>query len=183
MSEENSNPISCVEIISFGVFILGTLVLFAKTSDLMTNFAPSEFMGYVQVEGIYGLAVALMVEGLMVAMKIKMMFQRSKNIIEWAWDTVLTFVPFVVSALAQSIDSMVIKETLDSQPSEIQLFVTWGVPAIPAFIIFLILVRGVIDSAPPGLFDTGKSGKSFSWPKFKNPFTGKSKKAPPSQQK
>lgn len=180
--DKQEKPISCVEIISFIVFIMGTLLLFAKTSDLMTNFAPSEFMGYANVEGLYGFGVALMVEGLIVAMKIKMLLDRSKSMIEWAWDIILTFVPFAISAAAQTIDSFVIRETINTQPMEIRMLVDYGVPVIPALIVFMLLVRGFIESAPAGMFAgiTGNSGGGFKLPKFKSPFTGKSKKAPAS---
>lgn len=152
MAEQKQGDLSCTDIILFGAFILGAILMFSKTSDLMTNFAPSSFMGYEGNSAIYGMGVALMVEGLMVAMKFKAMFERAKGMIEWAWDIILTLVPFGISAAAQSIDSFIIKDTLASQPSEIQLLVTWGVPAIPAVVIGLILVRGFIESAPTGMF-------------------------------
>lgn len=152
MTQENQNAVGCTDVILFGAFLLGAGLMFSKTSDLMTNFAPSEFMGYEDIELIYGIGVSLMVEGLMVAMKFKSMFQRAKNMIEWGWDVVLTLVPFAISALAQSIDSFVIKDTLADQPGEIQLLIQWGVPAIPAVVIGLIVVRGFIESAPAGMF-------------------------------
>lgn len=156
---KETQSISCMEIISFAVFILGTLLLFSKTSDLMTNFAPEEIAGYVGVQAWYGFGVALMIEGMLVAMKLKMMFERAKNQLEWAWDIVLTLTPFGISAIAQSIDSFVIAETLSEQPEPVQFAVAWGVPAIPAVIVGMILVRGFIDSAPEGMFGVGKTNK------------------------
>src|SRR3990167_8238889 len=84
------------------IFFVGSLLLFAKTSDLMTAFAPHTFMGYVGVEAIYGFTSALLVEGVFVLTKL--LIGRSPNALAWLWNIVLISATFAISALAQTID-------------------------------------------------------------------------------
>lgn len=128
------------------IFFVGSVLLFAKTSDLMTAFAPHSFMGYTGIESIYGFVAACLVEGVFVLTKI--LVSRSPNALAWMWNIVLIVVTFAISALAQTIDSFVVRDTLSSQPSEIQLLVQWGVPMIPSLVVAIILVKTVIDSLP-----------------------------------
>ena len=140
-------------------FMLGAFLLFSRTSDLMTAFAPKTFLGYEGIEAVYGMMAALMVEGLLFAVKFSIV--KSKNSIAWVWNIVLLAVTFGISALAQSIDSFVVRETLTSQPAEIQWAISWGVPLIPAIVVGVLMVKSVFDSVPPGAlagFGTRKAG-------------------------
>ena len=132
-------------------FILGAFLLFSRTSDLMTAFAPASFLGYTGIEAVYGMLSALMVEGLLFS--IKFSIGRSRNSIAWVWNIILLAVTFGISALAQSIDSFVVRETLTSQPAEIQWAISWGVPLIPAIVVGVLMVKSVFDSIPPGALE------------------------------
>lgn len=133
-------------LIENAAFILGALLMFSKTVDLMSAFAPKVFLGYVGIEGIYGLAVGLMIEGMLVALKFGL--GRPKNVIEWGWNILLILAPFVISALAQVFDSFVIRDTLSQQPQEIQVFVMWFVPSIPTLIVGLFVGKAILASIP-----------------------------------
>ena len=137
----------CTTLVWNGVFIIAALVLFSKTADLFTAFAPSQLLGYEGIESYYGMVVALMVEGIFVASKF--MIASSKNPIAWLWNFGLMVITFAISAVAQSVDSIVVAGTLASQPVEIQLAVTWLVPMVPAAVVGMILLQGVIETIPP----------------------------------
>lgn len=161
--EELESGIGCDAIFEGLIFLLGAFLMASKTQDLMAAFSPESFFGFQEIAGYYGLGCTLLVEGLLIFEKFKMLFMgRAKNRIEWGWGIILTIVPFVISFLAQSIDSILIAQTLSEQPAEVQLAVTWGVPGIPGIIIFLLAIRSFINSAPLGTFrgDTGKGSGS-----------------------
>lgn len=168
------------------VFMLGMFLMFAKTVDLMSAFAPSSFMGYTGVEYWYGFAVGCMVEGALIVMKF--LVGRPKNVIEWVWNVILLVVPFAISALAQVFDSFMVRDVIGKQPESIQQFVAWFVPSIPTIIVLLFVGKAIFASIPPeiaGKFAVaGKlKGQGFKlkkpdWLKGKNKDTGKPKKAP-----
>lgn len=186
--EPNAGGAGCFEIILFVVFGWGLLLNFAKTADLMAAFAPSNIAGYEGMETFYGLAVAVLVEGLLLVMKGKALFVKSKSALEWAWDVILTLFPFVISALAQPFDSFMVRDTLSQQPAEIQMILNWGVPAIPSLVLLGIMVWGFIHSAPAGLFkgiavrrDNDHTSVPVSWrigEFFNNLFGGWNKQNP-----
>lgn len=174
MNEQKSQSgIGCFEIVLFGVFILGTLLMFSKTADLMAAFAPASIGGYTGMETMYGIAVALLVDGLVAAMKFKVLFMgKAKSTIAWGWDIVLTLFPFVISSFAQVFDSFMVRETLQSQPATIQFLANWGIPLIPALIVLGILLYGFIESAPEGMFSgvhEPSRGLGFKLPNFQMP--------------
>lgn len=138
------------QIVENGVFLLGAVLMFSKTVDLMSAFAPRSFMGYVGVESFYGLAVGLMVEGMLVALKISL--GKPKNVLEWGWNIMLIVAPFIISAFAQVFDSFIVRETLDKQPAEVQWLVTWGVPSIPTLIVGLFVGKSILASIPEDMF-------------------------------
>ncbi len=137
----------CSGVVWNGVFVLAALVLFSKTADLFTAFAPSKLFGYEGIASFYGVAVALMVEGVFVGAKF--MIGGARTPIAWLWNMTLILVTFSVSALAQSVDSLVVANTLAQQPLEVQLLVTWLVPMIPALVVGMILLQAVIETIPP----------------------------------
>jgi hypothetical protein len=134
------------KVIEIGAFFLGSILLFSKTSDLMTAFAPSQILGYTGIGPLYGMCCALMVEGLFVAMKFALPSSKSPG--AWLWNIVLIIFPFGISALAQTIDSFVVQRTLADQSPTIRFLVQWGVPMIPALIVGLILAKSAIDNMP-----------------------------------
>jgi len=130
--------------IETGIKFLGALLLFAKTTELMTAFAPKQILGYTGIEVFYGMACAIMVEGLFVTMSFQI--KKSPNPQAWTWNLALIAIPFVISALAQPIDSFVMEKTITEQPAPIQFLVSWGVPMVPALIMGLVLVKNVLES-------------------------------------
>jgi len=131
-------------------FVLGLILMFSRTVDLIKPFAPQEFMGFTGVADWYAFAVGVMIEGTLVAMKFAL--GSPKNAVEWISNVVLILVPFGISAAAQVIDGFVISETLSAQTPNFQLFVAWFVPSIPTIIVAVLLVQSVMSSAPPGMF-------------------------------
>jgi len=147
----------CFTAVSNGVFIVAALVLFAKTADLFTAFAPSHLFGYEGIASYYGIVVGLMVEGVFVASKF--MIGNAKNPIAWLWNLALIIVTFSISAVAQSIDSMMVAETLSQQPVEVQLAVTWLVPMVPAAVVGMILLQAVVETIPSEFLPKKKDPK------------------------
>ncbi len=136
-----------------GAFALGMLLMFSKTVDLMSAFAPKSILGYVGIESWYGLAVGVLIEGALFVMKL--LLPRPKNVFDWAWNVVVVLVPFAISALAQVFDSFVVRETLAQQPQEIQVFVTWFVPSIPTIIMALFIGKAIFSSIPAEITPKG----------------------------
>jgi len=156
-------------IVENGVFLLGMLIMFSKTVDLMSAFAPASIMGYKGIESYYGLACGLLVEGALFVMKL--LLPRSKNVFDWLWNAIVVIAPFIISALAQVFDSFLVRETLSSQPAEVQLFVTWFVPSIPTVIMALMIGKAIVSSIPKEIMpkgvpvirgNAGKAGMGFN---------------------
>lgn len=162
--------ISCFSLIMMAVFGLGLFLTFSKTADLMAGFAPQSFLGYTGIESIYGVCAALLVDGTIALMKLKSLFGgRARNAIEWVWDMILTVFPFLISGFAQVFDSFMVRQTLSSQPPEIQLIANWGIPLIPIAIVGGFLVYGFIQSAPAGMFSEFSGAVSQAVVKFRMP--------------
>ena len=136
-----------IQTLTFEVtFWLAALLLFFKTADLASEFAPTQIMGFVGVEHIYGFAVALTVEGALVASKYGI--KSSVNGLSFAWSFLLILITFGLSAAAQVFDGLVSRELLLQQPVEVQLVANYGVPLIPALVLLLLLVKNVFDALP-----------------------------------
>lgn len=172
--------IGCIGwLMEWGVFVLGAVLMFAKTSELLAAFAPKSLMGYVGIESLYGAASALMVEGLFVAIKITndpVFSGKPKSVIQWITNTFIMLVPFAISLVAQPLDAFVIQGTLVNQPVEIQMVVSWGVPMIPGLIVFMIMVKSLMENLPDDI--SSKFGGSrpdrrggMQMPKIKLPTT------------
>lgn len=136
-------------VVENGVFAIGMFLMFSKTVDLMTAFAPRTIFGYTGVEVYYGMLVGVLVEGALFAMKL--VLSRSKNPIDWVWNVLVVVLPFIISGLAQVIDSMSIRDTLRDQPQSFQLFVNWFVPSIPTLIIGLLIGKSIAGTIPAEL--------------------------------
>lgn len=139
----------CFSALKNGAFVVAALLLFSKTADLFTAFAPSNLFGYEGVEWYYGAVCGLVIEGVFVTAKF--LIDKSKTPLIWVYNAVLMGVTFAISALAQSVDSMLVRDTLSQQPAEVQLAVTWLVPMVPALIVGLLLFEAVIASFPADL--------------------------------
>lgn len=154
-------------VLEWAVFLLGAVLMFAKTSELLSAFAPKNLLGYTEVEYLYGAASALMVEGLFIAIKFAndpILSGRPRGIGQWLTNTFIMMFPFAISLLAQPLDAFVIQGTLVNQPQEIQLMVSWGVPMIPGLIVGLIMFKSLIENLPEditskfGMKSTGGGG-------------------------
>ena len=139
----------CAFLVENGVFVLGMVLMFSKTVDLMSIFAPAQFMGYEDVAAWYGFAVGVMIEGALVVMKFTI--GTPKNLIEWLWTILLLIVTFSISAFAQVFDSFIIMDTLQEQPEEIQAILSWFVPSIPTLIVALFIGKSIFRSIPSEL--------------------------------
>lgn len=137
--------------LEWAVFILGAVLMFAKTAELLSAFAPKEWLGYVGIESLYGAVSAVMVEGLFVAIKLAndpVLNGRTHSLRTWITNAVVMTIPFLISIFAQPIDAFVVQGTLSEQPAEVQLLVSWGVPMVPGLIVGMILVKSLIASLP-----------------------------------
>lgn len=161
---DRENSQGCVGwLLEWAVFILGAILMFAKTSELLSAFAPREWFGFVEIESLYGAVSALMVEGLFVALKMAndpVLNGRPRTTGQWIGNTVIMLIPFSISLLAQPLDAFVIQGTLASQPTEIQLLVSWLVPMIPGLIVGLILMKSLLDNLPPEIQEKFRGAKS-----------------------
>lgn len=159
-------------VLEWAVFLLGAVLMFAKTSELLGAFAPKEWLGYRDIESIYGAVSALMVEGLFIAIKFAndpILSGKPRGIGQWLTNTIIMFVPFGISLLAQPLDAFVIQGTLVDQPVEIQLLVTWGVPMIPGLIVGMIMIKSLIENLPDEVtrkFGMKQGGGGISLPKI-----------------
>lgn len=183
MTTQNDNPTptqdqiggrSCIQVLSLIVFLWGALMMFPKTVDLLSKFSPDEFLGYVGLAAYWAMGSALLIEGVMVVMKIKTWISPARNLIEWGWDAILTLIPYILSMLAQIFDGMVVRETITQQPEEIQLLITFLVPALPGLMIGLLSIFALVESAPPGMFGGATVGNAAGGIKLpKLPSVGK----------
>lgn len=133
-------------VIENGVFILGLILMYSKTVDLLSAFAPSKFLGYDGNEAIYGMCVGLMVEGVVIAVKLTL--DRSKTASAWLWGVITMLVPFAISGLAQVFDSFIVRGVLEQQPEYIQFLANWGVPSVPTVIAGLLIIKRIIETRP-----------------------------------
>ena len=175
-------------LIENGAFLLGMALMFSKTVDLMTAFAPSTILGYEGVEVWYGVAVGVLIEGALFVMKL--LLPRPKNVLDWLWNVVVILVPFALSGFAQVFDSFVVRDTLSQQPDSIRVLVAWFVPSIPTIIMALFIGKAIFASMPAEIAPRGMprvqagQGGGFKWPSFANPFkrgTGKPAQGKPGQ--
>jgi hypothetical protein len=145
----------CTWLVENGAFALGMLLMFSKTVDLMTAFAPKTIFSYTGVGLFYGLACGFLIEGALLVMKLSL--PRAKNPADWAWNVLVVIAPFLISAAAQIIDSFYVRDTLAQQPPEVQLFISYFVPSIPTLIMALFIGKSVFASIPEDLLPNGRS--------------------------
>src|SRR5574341_1400305 len=152
-----------------GTFLLGMALMFSKTVDLMSTFAPRTIFGYTGLAVFYGLAVGLLVEGALFVMKLTL--PRAKKVVDWLWTVAVVVLPFAISGFAQVIDSIMVRQTLDQQPDWVQFMITWGVPSIPTAIIFLLIGKSIFSSVPQEIMP--------NWMTMSRPSTEFSLRLPP----
>lgn len=96
------------------VFFVAAVVLFFKTSELLATFAPATILGYDNLGGAYGMVCALLVEGLLAVTKWSL--DKKDNSMAWGYKIGLLIVTFLISASAQVVDGLMIRDTLSQQP-------------------------------------------------------------------
>lgn len=131
------------------VFFVAAVVLFFKTSELLATFAPATILGYDNLGGAYGMVCALLVEGLLAVTKWSL--DKKDNSIAWAYKVGLLIVTFLISAAAQVVDGLMIRDTLSQQPPAVQMLVLWGVPLVPSIILALAAGKAVFENIPPSV--------------------------------
>lgn len=133
------------------VFFIAAVVLFFKTAELLSLFAPKSIFGYEGLQSLYGVICALLVEGLLAATKWSL--DKSDNPMAWAYKIVLLVVTFLISASAQVVDGFMIRDTLSTQPPVIQMLIQWGVPLVPSLILALAAGKAVFENVPPSVLE------------------------------
>jgi hypothetical protein len=131
------------------VFFVAAVVLFFKTSELLAIFAPQTILGYTTLGTVYGMVCALLVEGLLAVTKWSL--DKKDNSMAWAYKVGLLIVTFLISAIAQVVDGLMIRDTLSQQPPIIQGLVIWGVPLVPSLILALAAGKAVFENIPPSV--------------------------------
>src|SRR5512146_787502 len=110
------------------VFIVAAIVLFLGTSELFAIFAPRELIASGLAD-IYGWVSALLVEGLLVAIKFSL--PHVKKAEAYAYNVLLILITFAISAGAQLADGYIIRDTLAEQSPAVQWLISVGVPLVP----------------------------------------------------
>lgn len=131
------------------VFLVAAIVLFFKTAELLALFAPEAIFGFTGLQAIYGAVCALLVEGLLAVTKWSL--DRTDNPMAWAYKILLLVVTFGISAVAQVVDGILIRDTLALQPAPVQFLITWGVPLVPSIILALAAGKAVFENIPPAV--------------------------------
>jgi hypothetical protein len=141
------NPAKALSIIIDNlVFLVAALILFLKTSEVLTAFAPNTIFGYHGLESLYGIVTALLVEGLLVTAKLSL--SRNQTSYAWLYSLILVIVTGGISAFAQITDGFLVKQTLANQPPMVQFLVNTGVPLVPFIILALSVGKTVFESLP-----------------------------------
>lgn len=150
-------------IVENAVFLVAAVVLFFKTTELLSLFAPAEIFGYTGLEFLYGATCALLVEGLLVVTKWSL--DKSDNPMAWAYKVGLLVVTFLISASAQIADGVLIRDTLDQQPYVVQLLIQVGVPLVPSVILALAAGKTVFEKMPPAVLADMAKKQTMTNPK------------------
>jgi hypothetical protein len=133
--ENNSEKTIWDGVLGLAMFV-AAIMLYFKTAQVMTVFAPSTMFGYTGLEVLFGNVSALLVEGIILALHfIPSMQNDSAKVFKWFL--------FSISAFCQVVDGFVVQNTLSQQPESIRFLVSWGVPLIPTLIFLGLLIIGV----------------------------------------
>lgn len=131
-----SNPKNNDGFLNFAV-VGAAIVLFPRTADIMSYFSPqilSDIIGF-DVSLVYGLATALMVEGLALALHFNRQaaFSATAQWVKWSL--------IVISGICQVFDGYIITDTLANQSDTIKAVFQYGVPLVP--LLIMIMVFGI----------------------------------------
>jgi hypothetical protein len=148
MNGKGKNPWE--SILGIGI-VVAAAMLFFKTAEVMSIFAPDTVFGYTGLQDMYGFVTALLVEGMCLALHFipEMKINFPAQVFKWFL--------FAVSGFCQVVDGFIIQNTLANQPDSIKFLVEWGVPLIPTAIFLGLLIVGTGESLKfklPTLFKT-----------------------------
>lgn len=123
--------------VSAAVVIL-SLLLFARTADVLSYFAPTilNMMVGADVSWLYGGVTAFFVEGVALAFHFDNRAQRHvpAQIVKW--------VLLAVSGLCQVFDGNIITDTMSQMSEPMKFAFQWGVPLLPLFVVVLLFFVG-----------------------------------------
>lgn len=122
-------------ILGFAMLVAAAM-LYTRTSEIMTAFAPKTVFGYTGLEPLFGNVSALLVEGVILGIHFIPSMKRNESAQFFKW------VLFAISSASQVIDGFLVKETIGNQPEVIQFVVNWGVPLIPTIVFLGLLMIG-----------------------------------------
>lgn len=142
--------------LSFAV-VIGALLLFAKTADVMSYFSPTILNDIIgqDVGLLYGIVTAAMVEGMILALHFN---HRAALHAPAQW---VKWILIIISGLCQFFDGTIVTNTLAQQSDTLKTIFQFGVPLIPLLIVIMIIWIGQLpQSAQP----------RKPWKGFKNTF-------------
>lgn len=147
-------------VLDWGIFVIASLMLYAKTSEVFARFAPASFFGYTDVQIFYGMICALLVEGVLFLGKLSV--NHSENSSVFLWNFFLIAFTWAVSSAAQIFDGFLNAGTLANQPITVQYAVTYGIPLIPSFVLAAVLVKSLIAAMPERVESTRPKTANFT---------------------
>jgi hypothetical protein len=163
-------------VLGLSMFVAAAMLYF-KTAQVMTVFAPSTMFGYTGLEVLFGNISALLVEGIIVALHFIPSVQNdSAKVFKWFL--------FAISGFCQVVDGFVVQNTLAQQPESIQFVVSWGVPLIPTVIFLGLLVIGANHGETAHIRKASKpfKGVRTMWREFLDGGGGRSLPVAPAMQ-
>jgi hypothetical protein len=132
--------------VDWGIFIIASVMLYAKTSEVFARFAPVSFFSFTEVGFFYGMICALLVEGVLVLCKLSIKYSENSN--AFLWNVLLISFAWGISAAAQIFDGFLTADTLETAPPIIQVTLTYGIPLIPSMILAAVLVKSIVAAMP-----------------------------------
>ena len=125
------------KILDWGV-IIGALLLFAKTADVLSYFSPAilnDIIGF-DVSLIYGIICALLVEGLALALHFnrRAALSSTANVVKW--------VLIGISGICQVFDGFITTGSVAQMSDTMKAGLSYGVPLIPLLITVMIFGIG-----------------------------------------
>jgi hypothetical protein len=153
----------CFQLIDLLIFMFGSFIMFGKTANLLGKFAPDDWFGLSPSD--YGMAAALLIEGVLVVQKIKAWIDPPDNLVEWAMDFLATITPFLMSAFAQAADAWFTTGLIQGMSQDDKMKYTNFISVMIAIPILIMIIQTTIRTAPAGIFDNLKTGTAnpFSW--------------------
>lgn len=118
--------------------VVATILLFFKTADVFSYFAPQMLNDIFQmdVSYLYGIVTALLVEGLILALHFN---SRAHNHPPAVW---VKWIALSISGLCQIFDGFITQGTISQMSGTLKAVLVYGVPLIPLLMVVMLLVIG-----------------------------------------